>query len=293
MRRLIAAAVLAACAVVLALSGGCSSTEEPSSLIDEAGYHVRDNVVYYLNPFPGKAFPIAGADATSFEVFDRTYARDREHVFINGHLLQGADADSFQLMDRPGFSKDRDRVYQHDQSISDDPEHFEFLGSDLSRDGAHVYWTDGTVLSSDPQNFTIIVDEDHYLFAKDGGTVFVNGNAIEGASPEGFQVMQGAYSRDDASVFYFDSQVPGADVATFHPLEGPYAADAAAVYWMGKPIPGADPATFEVLNANFECSADRDHAFYRKDVIADADPATFPSGRVVTGCSETSISFGD
>ena len=62
---------------------------------------------------------------------------------------------------------------------------------------------------------------------------------------------------------------------------------------MGKTIPGADPATFEVLNKNFECAADRAGAYYRNTVIATADPATFPPGRMATGCSETGISFGD
>lgn len=293
MRRFLAAAVVPVIAVVLALLGGCSSNDEPSSLVDAAGYHVRNGAVYYLNAFPGKAFQIDGADAATFEVFDRTYARDREHVYINGHLLQGADAGSFQLLDRPGFSKDRDRVYQHDQPISEDPANFTFLGSDLARDSVNVYWTDGSVLSGDPQHFEIIADEDHYLFAKDGDTVFVNGNVIEDASPATFRLMEGAYSRDDATVFYFDTPIPGADIAAFRPLEGPYAADSARVYWMGKPIIGADPATFEVLNANFECAADRTRAYYRQAVIEGADPATFPPGRTATGCSETSISFGD
>lgn len=293
MRRFIALAAAAACAVVPALLGGCSRGEEPNSLFDDAGYHVRDDLVYYLNPFPGKAFTIDGADSSTFEAFDRTYARDRQHVFINGHLLLGADARSFQLLDRPGFSKDRDRVYQHDKPISTDPDNFRLLAGDLARDSVNVYWSDGTVLSSDPKNFMIISDRDHYLFAKDSGTVFVNGNAIAGASPATFEVVQGAYSKDDEGVFYFDGPIIGADVSTFRPLEGPYAVDKTKVYWMGKPIDGADPSTFAVLNANFECSADRARAFYRDTVIAGADPAMFPPDRSATGCSETTISFGD
>lgn len=292
-RRFLAATVLPVFVVALALLGGCSSNDEPTSLVDQAGYHVRNDAVYYLNPFPGRAFRVDGVDSSTFEAFDRTYARDRERVYINGHLLDGADAGSFQLLERPGFSKDRDHVYQHDQPISEDPANFAFLGSDLSRDSVNVYWTDGSVLSRDPANFAIITDENHYLFAKDSDEVFVNGRVIVGASPATFRVLEGAYSRDDAKVFYFDAQIPGADVTTFRPLEGPYAVDDDHAYWMGKPVPGADPATFEVLNANFECAADRDRAYYRQMAIEGADPAMFPSGRTVTGCSETSISFGD
>jgi hypothetical protein len=293
MRRFLAAATAVAFAVLPSLLAGCSRDDEPDSLVDEAGYHVRGSVVYYLNPFPGKAFEINDADPATFEAIDRTYGTDRDHVFVNGQLLQGAHAESFELLDRPGFSRDRGRVYQHDQPISTDPDTFQFLASDLARDSTSVYWTDGTVLSGDPTNFAIISDRDHYLFTKDSGAVYVNGNVIAGASPATFELLQGAYSRDENGAFYFDRQIVGADVATFRTLEGPYAADDTRVYWMGKPIDGADPATFVVLNANFECSADRTRAFYRQAPIADAMPATFPSGRSATGCSETTISFGD
>ena len=69
--------------------------------------------------------------------------------------------------------------------------------------------------------------------------------------------------------------------------------DSQTVHANGNPIPGADPATFRVLNAPFECSADAERAYYRQSVIAGEDPRTFPPGRAVTGCSETSISFAD
>jgi DKNYY family len=291
MRRFIASAA-AACAVFPALLGGCSRSEEPNSLFDDAGYHVRDDTVYYLNPFPGKAFAVEEADSSTFRAFDRTYARDHLRVFVNGHPLHGADAHSFQLLDGPGFAKDRDRVYRHDTPISSDPDHFRLIAADLARDSANVYRSDGTVLSGDPENFMIISDRDHYLFAKDSSSVFVNGTVIAGASPAAFQLVQGAYSKDDTGVFYFDGQIDGADVATFRPLTGPYAVDATRVYWMGRPIEGADPATFAVLNANFECSADGALAFYRDMVIAGADPSTFPPDRQATGCSQTTISFG-
>ena len=288
MRRVIAAALVVAAALT-----GCSRGEEPNSLFDDAGYHVRDDTVYYLNPFPGKAFKIDAADPSNFRVFDRTYARDNERVFINGHLLQGADAGSFQLLDRPGFSKDADRVYQHDHPISTDPDNFELLDSGLAKDSTGVYWSDGSVLSDDPENFAIISDVNHYLFAEDRSRVYVNGKPITDASPATFRVLQGAYARDEDSAFYFDTSIPGADVATFRPLQGPYAVDSQRAYWMGRIIVGADPATFVVLNANFECSADETRAFYRGTVIANADPAKFPPGRMATGCSGTSISFGE
>ncbi|ANI42120.1 DKNYY domain-containing protein [Mycolicibacterium vaccae] len=297
MRGVVSTARAAALAVVVALAvtagTACSRGAPPDPLIDDAGYHVRNSAVYYLNPFPGNSFRVEGADAETFEALDRTYARDRAQVYINGQVLQGAHAETFRLLDRPGFSRDRSRVYQHHDPISSDPDNFVLLADDLARDGSSVYWLGAGVLSSDPAHFVIISDEDDYLYAKDGAAVFVNGNVIAGAHPATFRVLEGAYSRDDHGAFHFDQPIPGADVDTFRVLQSPYATDATRVYWMGDVIAGADPATFEVLNANFDCSADRSRAFYRQAEIAGVDPATFPAGRPVTGCSRTTISFAE
>jgi hypothetical protein len=281
----------ALCVLALGLLLACSRNGPPNSLFDAAGYHVKDDKVYYLNAFPGKAFEIDGADVPTFVSLDSTYARDKSHVYLDGVVLPNADASSFELLSRPGFGKDRSHVFQRDRAISDDPTHFELLDGELAKDSHAVYWSDGSVLSDDPASFAIVSNNDHYLFTKDTNAVHVNGVAIADADPATFRVLHGAYATDDRHDFYFTDQIPGADVATFKPLDGPYAGDAARVYWMGKPIDGADPATFRVLNANFECSADASRAYYRQTVIADADPRTFPPDRAVTNCSETSISF--
>ena len=202
MRRLIAAL----CLVAVALVPACSRNEAPNSLFDAAGYHLRGDKVYYLSAFPGKANEIAGADAASFKAFDTTYAKDRSNAYFDGRPIPAADTTSFDVLNRSGFAKDRNHVYQLDRPISDDPAHF-----------------------------AIVSNSDHYLYTKDSRTIHVTGN----------------------------------------------------------PIPDADPATFRVLNAAFECSADAERAYYRQSVIAGADPRTFPLGRAVTNCTETSLSFAD
>jgi hypothetical protein len=286
-------AIAALCLVAVALLPACSRNKPPNSLFDGAGYHVRGDKVYYLTGFPARPTQIEEADTATFEAFDTTYARDKSNVYFDGRPIPNADATSFELLDRPGFFKDRHHVYQLDRPISDDPAHFELLDGDLAKDSTAVYWSDGSVLSNDPTHFVILSNQDHYLFTKDGTTVHANGNPIAGADPATFRVLQGAYGRDDERVFYFSDQIADAAVESFRALEGPYASDVARVYWMGKTIEGADPNTFRVLNADFECSADQGHAYYRQTVIADADPRTFPPGRAVTRCDETSITFAD
>ena len=281
------------CLLALALLPACSRNRTPNALFDAAGYHVTDDKVFYLNAFPGKAFQIDGADVASFQVFDQSYARDKSNVYLNGGVLSGADAATFLPLERPGFAKDAHHVYQRDVAISADPAHFELLDGELSKDGSAVYWSDGRVLSEDPAHFVIISNVDHYLFTKDAETVQVNGNPIDQADPATFRVLGGAYATDGQRAFYFTDRIPDASLASFHSIESPYAGDSDRVYWMGKIIDGADPATFRVLNAAFECTADAEHGYYRQTVVAGADPRSFPPGRAVTGCSETSITFAD
>ena len=98
---------------------------------------------------------------------------------------------------------------------------------------------------------------------------------------------------DDRQVFYFADQIPDADAVVIPRARGPYASDSARVYWMGKPIDGADPNTFRVLNAAFECTADAARAYYRNSVVAEAERSTFPPGRAVSHCDETSPTFAE
>jgi len=283
----------ALCFILAVVLLACSRNGPPSSLFESAGYHVRDGKVYYLNAFPGKAVEVGDADAATFKALDSTFGVDKSHVYLNGILLPDADAASFELLERSGFGKDRDHVYQHDRIVSEDPNHFELLDGELAKDSRAVYWSDGSVLSEDPTHFAIISNTAHYLYTRDGHMVHVNGNPISEADPSTFQVLQGAYARDDRRIFYFDQPIVDADLPSFRPLDGPYADDASHVYWMGKEIDGANPAAFRVLNANFECSADDRRAYFRRTAIANADPRTFPQDRAVTNCSETSISFAE
>jgi hypothetical protein len=287
MRRLIAAV----CVAMVAALPACGRDGTPNSLFDSAGYHVRGDAVFYLHTFPGKAAQIDGADAASFDPLDRTFAKDRSSVYVDGRPLPDADPNSFVLLDRPDFAKDADHVYQRDTVLSDDPAHFELLGGNLTKDGSAVYWSDGHVLSDDPAHFSIVSDSDYYLFTKDGRTVHVNGSPVVGADPATFGVLKGGYAQDDDGIFYFTDRIADADAPSFEVLDGPFASDARNAYWMGKAIPGADGSSFHVLNANFECAADRTRAYYRDKVIVDADPRSFPPEHAVTGCSENSVFF--
>lgn len=144
------------CVAVVGLLPACSRDATPDSLFDVAGYHVRGDTVFYLNAFPGKAFEIAGADPSSFEVFDQTYARDRSNVYLDGTALAGADPATFRLLDRPGFAADAHRVYLRDKPISTDPGHFELLDGPYAGDAQRVYWMGRAIDGAHPASFRVL-----------------------------------------------------------------------------------------------------------------------------------------
>src|SRR5215213_981625 len=122
------------CLGLAAILLACSRNGPPNSLFEIAGYHVRDNKVYYLAAFPGEAVEISDADPTTFRALDSTYGVDSSHVLVNGMVLSDAGAASFELLDRSGLAKDHDHVYQRDHVLSDDPAHFELLDGELAKD---------------------------------------------------------------------------------------------------------------------------------------------------------------
>jgi hypothetical protein len=151
----------------------------------------------------------------------------------------------------------------------------------------------------DAAGYHVTDDEVFYLNAFPGWAF-----QIDGADVASFHVFDQIYARDKSNVYLNGAVLSGADAATFLPLErAGFGKDTHHVYQRDVAISadpahfelldGADPATFRVLNAAFECSADAEHGYYRQTVIAGADPRSFPPGRAVTGCSDTSITLAD
>jgi hypothetical protein len=182
-------------------------------------------------------------------------------------MQRQATAASFELLDRPGWAKDSEHVFLRGHAISDDTAHFELLDGDLAKDSRVVYWSDGSVLSDDPAHFTTISDVDHYLHTKDSSVAHVNGNPISGADPATLQGLQGAYARDDGHAFYSISRSP---MPTFRHSGH-----------LKVPTPLIPRASIGWAN---QSTGRSDHG---------ADPRTFPLGRAVTNCSDTSISFAE
>jgi hypothetical protein len=263
--------------------------QPPSSLTHDSGYYIRGSMVYYLEGFPGTAFAIEDANVKTFNIIDTQYALDDVLVYFRGSPIPEADPASFELLDSP-FSRDSKHVYISDTIFTDDPANFEILGENVYRDSQHIYWST-EIISDDPSHLVILYSKNYYTYLKDSTTVFVNGNPIPGVDLSTFEVILDGYARDAVHIFYFGEIIPEADATTFEILESPYARDLESVFWMGNIIAGADASTFRVLNANFECSADANIAYYRDQPVSNFDPASIPETSQVTNCDSAGMYF--
>lgn len=86
-------------------------------------------------------------------------------------------------------------------------------------------------------------------------------------------------------------EIQGADKNSFIVVDESYAYDKSYVYFDGFPIPEADSKTFRVLNENYYCSADANHAYQRDNIIPNFDPNSIPANATVTYCSPDEILF--
>jgi len=113
--------------------------------------------------------------------------------------------------------------------------------------------------------------------------------------PPGALSNSGYYIRR-TKVFYYPGfglsdafEISSADRDSFVILDERYALDESHVFYGGVPIPDSDPKTFRVLNANFECSADSQFAYYQNNIIQNVDASTLPPDVQVNNCTETEL----
>lgn len=73
---------------------------------------------------------VENANPESFQLIEKDYSKDDQHIYFRGELLSGADESSFKVIDGPAFfyfAKDKNHVYKHGEIFKDaDPETFYF-----------------------------------------------------------------------------------------------------------------------------------------------------------------------
>jgi hypothetical protein len=170
------------------------------------------------------------ADQSSFKPINSDYAKDKNHVFLWNHVIDGADPTTFVYL-KKNYSKDKSRVYYSAKPIEGaDPNTFEIINAGLGKDKKDFYWLTSKLGVIDPASFTVINNQ----WAKDQKAYYAF---------SGFIKYIGKVDCDYSSMKIFNG----------------YAVDKNRAYWEGVPIEGVDLNTFQEIDETSAKDRNRDY----------------------------------
>lgn len=111
--------------------------------------------------------PIIGADAGSFDVFDRRYQPGSNDINELASYTWAQD-----------YAYDKTNVYYRGQKITGaDPSTFKLLGLYYAEDASHVFFLNTVVSGADLQSFNVVVGNRLYD-AQDKNSKYCNGTVV-------------------------------------------------------------------------------------------------------------------
>jgi len=215
--------------------------------------------------------------------FECSYRTDDNHAYYKSTIIENADRESFEEVSC-SYAKDKNTAYIRDKELPGevDPKTFEVLDSSLrllyARDKNHVWFSKNEILGiTDPSTFELI--EGTY-YAKDVGSVFLQGSKVHGLDPNTLQVINRKYAKDQDSVFYEWDKIEDADPGSFEVLKHGYSKDKNHVYYYLKKLDGFSPENVKVLPSSSSYSVfvyvkNDEEVFYRSMKIEGADAGSF------------------
>lgn len=232
--------------------------------IANTGYSIAENKVYYS----GKL--MENADSSSFVAFDdeqyrysaRDHARDRQHFFYRGKIIEGVIAENIQRTVVSGqtyWINDSQVIYDDKVLPGASPANFGgFEGysgwSYSENDDKYLVYRSGELLPTvDKATFTPLND----FLAKDKNQVFENNQPIlPEADAESFGLLENHdFGKDRNHIYYLATTNPFAikdvDSSSFEILDGGYLRDKNNIYHViqyksVEKLEQADVASFEV-----------------------------------------------
>lgn len=124
-----------------------------------SGYEKMDGQWKYVShdKAAGKRIIELNVDNETFVVLkNKTYAKDKNHVYLKGGQIQNADPKTFKVMDE-GYSMDKNYVYLDYYKIwKADPVTFELMKFPYSKDKNYIYCGTLPLETVDLDNFEIL-----------------------------------------------------------------------------------------------------------------------------------------
>lgn len=155
-----------------------------------ASYCSGENGVEMDCPFVYCSFALEGADPATFEIMNRVYHKDKDHIFYNCAKLD-LDPSTFQEL-KSYYTKDNKNVYYFHEKLRDvDPASFVSYSNGYGKDKNSVYYGSSRLEEIDLKTFYIFehtsFQQTSHAYAKDKNNVYMDGYILRGANPKTFQ----------------------------------------------------------------------------------------------------------
>nr|WP_159063735.1 DKNYY domain-containing protein [Thaumasiovibrio occultus] len=204
---------------------------------------------------------IEGADATSFELLDDNWARDKNHYYFD-FLPVDIDYASFEILTEDLAKDNQSVLMRHDDSYK----RTEIAGQDIQAfddtyiyDNDRIYWRD-------------VEYNDEHNVAKSWMS------SIEYQDISSFNVLNREFFVLDNNVYFDAHLLPNANAKTLEQLAHyAYIKDDKQVFFKQFPLPNADPDSFAIPHHWADYGHDNEHLYYRDQLVANdvANPTVF------------------
>lgn len=178
-------------------------------------YMVFDDVVLY------RGAPLGFADPETFVVLGQGYAKDYDHVYLDGQILRHVDPVTFRLK-RPRYGYGE---YEYP------PERYELRKSGYYKTSHDVLFNGKKIEGASASSFEVLRGG----YARDAFSIYFQGRKID-ASSSSFRYLGDGYAADAFDVYYFGQKIQGVMRSSFKILGGGYAEDAFDTYYLGRKV---------------------------------------------------------
>lgn len=249
-------------------------------------YHIKEGKVVYVrggNFFSIGEVEIEGADLDTFEIIDKSYAKDINHVYYDGKPVLGGISDSVVLIPselkptgaNSSYLISGDKVFTYGEEIEGaDPASFTLLEGGYAMDKGYIYYYydekilrkvtptimvnneylkhgeqvlyQGKVFSEQASHFEIISDE----YSKDLNHVYSHADIVKGMEPESFEILSSYFRKDKNQAYYFNHPIKKSDATSFTILNDTISKDAQYLYYQNYLIQNKQPAELTQSDAN-------------------------------------------
>ncbi len=210
-------------------------------------------------------------DAKTFNILDKTFIKDKDHVYRFDEVVSDADPKSFrpltfkvQCDDKRAFMLLKKRHYNKDWILFYQNPYYELNNTVFWTDGSNIYFRDWEKHPWDPETFEILIDNWKLLLTRDHKYVYLNAKKLIWADPASIIYLGWYIFKDKSNIFHISwNTIIWADPATIKSISYSYSMDKNNIYFLWEKIEDIDRNSFQVFKSSNNYCADKDKVYYK------------------------------